>query len=86
MARSVRKTKPSSSELVGMSAAALAKIEWQFEVYDDLPEAAALLVVDYGFDRAMAAIRSHYGRWAEARAYLEAERQALQSARWGNIR
>ncbi len=69
-----------------MSAQALGRIDVQMAVYDDLTDEEALLVQQYGFKRAMHAVRQFYGRLAEAEAYLEAERAALQAARWGNIR
>jgi hypothetical protein len=66
------------------SAAYITKREMQLEVMDELTPAERELVCEYGFDRAMRAIRQFYGRWALAREALEAERVALQVLRWEN--
>lgn len=62
-----------------------AKREAQLAALDDLPEEAARLVHEYGFDRGFEAVRRFYGRWREAQQHLEAERLRLQSQRWENI-
>lgn len=64
----------------------IAKREFQLEALDSLNSEERALVYEYGFDRAMRAIRQFYGRPAQARAFLEAEREELQVARWKNIR
>lgn len=63
----------------------IARREFQLRYLDNLNEQERALVYEYGFDRAFLAIRQFYGRPAEARRALEAERRQLQVVRWGNI-
>lgn len=62
-----------------------ARIIERMEMYDALCPQERELVQEYGLARAVAACRKHYGRWKQARAELEAERQALQVQRWERI-
>lgn len=57
----------------------------RMELYDSLTSEEAELVREYGLKQAYLAVRQFYGQPAKARAYLEAQRQALQVARMGNI-
>ena len=86
-ARLARKTKRSqrkrpSPELIGLSPLYMARLKATMELYDDLTTEEAALVGEYGFDRAIVAIRQFYGQPAKAKAFLEAERTALQVLRW----
>jgi len=58
----------------------------RMELHDSLNEEERALVHEYGLAPAYRAIRQFYGRPAEARKHLEAERKVLQVARWRNIK
>lgn len=66
------------------SARYIERREMQLELLDELSHEERALVWEYGFDRAAIALRRFYGRPQTARAFLEAERKALQVARWEN--
>jgi hypothetical protein len=72
--------------LQGLSVQYMMQANMKLDALDDLPHAARALVYEYGFDRAFLVLRQYYGRWAEARRVLEAERQLLQEQRWRNIK
>jgi hypothetical protein len=57
----------------------------RMEIYDSLSPPERELVDEYGFNVAYPVCRQHYGRWDEARAVLEEQRQALQVAGLRNI-
>jgi hypothetical protein len=86
MARSARTTKRSRKKALPFSEIkcdGLTEKEWavcleRMELYDSLNADERALVHEYGLNKAYAAIRQFYGRPAEARAFLEAQRQALQ--------
>lgn len=59
-----------------MSTAEMARTMERMEVYDSLNELERALVQEYGFAKAYDAIRRFYGRPAEARKHLEAQRKA----------
>lgn len=63
----------------------MALINDQFALLDASEPQVRALVREYGYGRAMNVARQFYGRWADARAVLEVERELLQSQRWGNI-
>ena len=58
----------------------------RMELHDSLNEEERKLVHEYGLAAAYHATRQFYGRPAEARKYLEAQRKALQVARWRSIK
>lgn len=69
---------------VGPSLELWDKIQSSMAMYDELDEEVAALVTEYGFDRAMRAVRQYYGRWEQARAFLESERRRNEEVRWRN--
>lgn len=69
-----------------MSDKELATCFERMELYDSLNEDERALVAEYGLAAAYKAIRQFYGKPAAARSFLEAQRKALQVARWKNIR
>jgi hypothetical protein len=62
------------------------QIEHDLAIIDAQPPEVRALIHEYGANAGMLAGRQFYGRWGEARKHLEAERRALQVARWENIR
>jgi hypothetical protein len=80
--RSRIRREPWREPATGLSQEELARTRERMALYDSLGPNEMALVQEYGLSRALWAARRFYGRWAEARAYLEAERQALQIVRW----
>lgn len=74
-----------SSRLTGLTPEELERTLDRMEMYDAMCPQERELVQIYGLARGMAAARLFYGRWDEARAYLEKERQQLQVQRFGSI-
>lgn len=79
-----RKRRWERKPLIGMSAEDMQRTCERMEMYDNLTDEEAALVQEYGFSLGIAAARQFYGQLAKARAWCEAERQRLQSARWEN--
>ena len=63
----------------------IARRETQLAAMDGMNTEERALIHEFGFDRAMLAIRLNYGRPHIARAYLETEREQLQVERLRNI-
>ena len=70
-----------SSNLTGLTPEEMERTIERMEMYDALSPAERELVQEFGLARAVRVCRMYYGRWAEARRALEAERQALQLQR-----
>lgn len=73
------------TECAGLTYEELLRTRDRMELYDSLEPQMRQLVMEYGLAAGIDAGRRFYGRWAEARTYLEAQRRALQVKRWGNI-
>lgn len=63
----------------------MARLKATMDFYDSLTVEEAALIGEYGFDRAVRAIRQ-FPTTKAAKAFLEEERKALQVARWGGKR
>lgn len=75
-------TKPLPPEsMMGPSAEWRQRAAFQLEYCDNCAEWEAELINEYGFDRAVRAIRQHVTQ-DRSRAALEAERQRNQQVRW----
>lgn len=79
-----RSKPPSSDPPIGLSDEYMARLEWTMAFYDELTVEEAALIGEYGFGRAVRALRIFPHSHEEARAFLEEERKALQVARYGS--
>lgn len=83
-----RRRQPLRTEFVcdGMPPEEMARVVHRMELYDGLPEPGRELVRDYGLALGQHAARQFYGRWDEARAFAEAQRQANERERLRTLR